>query len=477
MGEGGADQRARQLGSAPGPVRRRPRIADSTRGRGRKTAGSTVRSSFTSQASCTSHARRAVGAAPGRRPQPVGDLALHHHRPAPHRGQLGDRAQDHRRRHRVGQVGDDGGRGGIEPGQVELERVAPVQVDVRAGGERRQRRLQPPVDLDRVHVSRGGGEALGQHAFPGAHLEHDLPRAQLGVAHDRVEQVGVGQEVLAEPDHLALPAEERPRVGLDRPLQLLVGDAAGLGDDLRRGDHVGRLVGLAAHRLRRQVGGVGLDQDELVGQLRGGLAQLAGAGEGDDRPRRSSTSRGRSRPATRQGARKQWRITATPSPRSSRIEKTSSTAPVSPSGSRAWITIGRSRSRGDLDLGLEGAPLVGPARRLAVVVDPGLADRPHLLVLGGEPGDLIGPGVVEAGRLGRVAAGGGEDALVALGGGDRLPVRLRVRPTLSIRTTPASCAAATSSASGCSQRKRWVWESITPLQTIRGAATRNGPPP
>ena len=39
--------------------------------------------------------------------------------------------------------------------------------------------------------------------FPGADLEHDVALLQLGVADDRVEQVGVGEEVLPEPDHSA----------------------------------------------------------------------------------------------------------------------------------------------------------------------------------------------------------------------------------------------------------------------------------
>ena len=84
-----------------------------------------------------------------------------------------------------------------------------MQADVRPGGERRQRRLEPPVELDRVHVSRDIGQALAQHPFPGANLEHDLALAQLGVADDRVEQVRVGQEVLPEPDHGYQPNSAR----------------------------------------------------------------------------------------------------------------------------------------------------------------------------------------------------------------------------------------------------------------------------
>jgi len=70
---------------------------------------------------------------------------------------------------------------------------------------------------------------------------------------------------------------------------------------------------------------------------------------------------------------------------------------------------------GDADLRLEGAPLVGGAGGLVVVVDPGLADRPHLLVRG-ETGDLLSFRVVESTCLGRVSADAGEDLLVALGG-------------------------------------------------------------
>ena len=100
----------------------------------------------------------------------------------------------------------------------------------------------------------------------------------------------------------------------------------------------------------------------------------------------------------------------------------SSTAPVSPSGSRAWIrSAGRGRGRSRSAPRRRGADR--PARGLAVVVDPGLADRPHLLVLG-EEGDRFGLRVVEAGGLGRVTAGGRKNALVALGSSDRLRVGL-----------------------------------------------------
>jgi len=81
---------------------------------------------------------------------------------------------------------------------------------------------------------------------------------------------------------------------------------------------------------------------------------------------------------------------------------------------------------GDIDLRLEGAPLLGPAGGLAVVVDPGLADRPHLLVLRREAGDLLGPRIVETGGLRRVTANGREDRLVALGCGNRQLVGVQI---------------------------------------------------
>ena len=82
---------------------------------------------------------------------------------------------------------------------------------------------------------------------------------------------------------------------------------------------------------------------------------------------------------------------------------------------------------GDLDLRLEGAPLVGWGRRVAVVVDSGLADRPHLRVRG-EPGDLRSRRVVEPAGRGRVAADRREHFLVPLGPGDRHLVGLVSQP-------------------------------------------------
>ena len=61
-----------------------------------------------------------------------------------------------------------------------------------------QRRLEPAVDLDHVHVRGALGEVLGQHAEPAADLEHDVLGRERGGAADHVEDVRVDQEVLAE---------------------------------------------------------------------------------------------------------------------------------------------------------------------------------------------------------------------------------------------------------------------------------------
>ena len=60
-----------------------------------------------------------------------------------------------------------------------------------------------------MDVGGGLGQARGQDPFPGADLEDDVGRIQLGVAEDRVEQVRVGEEVLAEPDHRSIPYQPK----------------------------------------------------------------------------------------------------------------------------------------------------------------------------------------------------------------------------------------------------------------------------
>ena len=83
-----------------------------------------------------------------------------------------------------------------------------------------QRRLEPPVDLDRVHVRAALGEARRERAHAGADLERHVVGAQRREPLDHAEQVVVHEEVLAE-------ARVRPEAELGQPRER----------DLTRGVH------------------------------------------------------------------------------------------------------------------------------------------------------------------------------------------------------------------------------------------------
>ena len=90
--------------------------------------------------------------------------------------------------------------GGVERGRVEVDRVLEPHDDVVAAGERgAQRRLEAPVELDRVHERRRVGEHRRHHAEPGPDLDHDVVGLELGQAERDADEVVVDQEVLAEP--------------------------------------------------------------------------------------------------------------------------------------------------------------------------------------------------------------------------------------------------------------------------------------
>jgi hypothetical protein len=144
------------------------------------------------------HGHRAVRLGRGEGEEAVGDLTLHHHRPEAERGQAVQALGDERRRDVVGEIGDELRRGRIERAEVELERVAPVELHVGPCCELGEARLERAVELDRVDMSGAVGEAPGQHAETGADLEHDVVRAELREPLDHAEDVLVGEEVLAE---------------------------------------------------------------------------------------------------------------------------------------------------------------------------------------------------------------------------------------------------------------------------------------
>ena len=170
------------------------------------------------------------------------------------------------------------------------------------------------------------GEVLGQHAEAAADLEHDVLRAELGRALDDAEDVRVDEEVLAEvalgPDaELARAPQARlagaavtsrssaAAVALDRGVELLVRDAAPLGDEPRGVHDVGRLVALPPHGLRAELRRVGLHEQAVGGHARrrrgegvvGRVGHVAGEGDppaalaGTRRSGRASRSSGGSR--------------------------------------------------------------------------------------------------------------------------------------------------------------------------------------
>ena len=107
----------------------------------------------------------------------------------------------------------------IELREVEPDGVGPDDVDVGGAGERgRERGLEAAVDLDGVDERDALGEPGGEHAQPGADLEHDVGRVERQEAAGDPQDVVVDEEVLAEvavgPDpELAHPRERdlRPR--------------------------------------------------------------------------------------------------------------------------------------------------------------------------------------------------------------------------------------------------------------------------
>ena len=83
-----------------------------------------------------------------------------------------------------------------------------------------------------------GASCGGQRPLAAADLEHHVAGPDPGLAHDRLEQVRVREEVLAEPSHgharAGSPAEDAGGVRLHRRLELGVGDPAHLGERPRR---------------------------------------------------------------------------------------------------------------------------------------------------------------------------------------------------------------------------------------------------
>ena len=139
-----------------------------------------------------------------------------------------------------------------------------------------QARLEPPVDLDRVHVRDAVGEEAGEHAAARADLEHDVAGVERREPLDHAEDVLVDEEVLAEPlprrdVHRPKAASALASICAASSAGLVVANARERGE---RVDDVGGLVAAAADRLRREVRAVGLDEEAVGRHAGGGRAEV-----------------------------------------------------------------------------------------------------------------------------------------------------------------------------------------------------------
>src|SRR5688572_19268361 len=133
------------------------------------------------------------------REQPIRDFALHHHAPALQRRSMLERLHDERRRDVVREVRDELRRRRTKSLDIEVECIAPVQPDVRAGAEYvPENRLEGAIELHRVDDSNAIGEIAGENAEARSDLEHDVVVAELGEAADDSQDVLIDEEVLAE---------------------------------------------------------------------------------------------------------------------------------------------------------------------------------------------------------------------------------------------------------------------------------------
>ena len=157
------------------------------------------------------HRHGRVGLGARHREQPLGELALQHHRPALQAGHRGDGAHEQRDRDVVGEVGHQRGRRRVEAGEPVAQGVDQVDAQVVAPrGELVEPLGEAMVDLEGVHVARLLDEPPGEQAVGGADLEHDVVGLHVGHGEDGVERAAVDQVVLA-----VAPPGGRARVAHD----------------------------------------------------------------------------------------------------------------------------------------------------------------------------------------------------------------------------------------------------------------------
>ena len=253
--------------------------------------------------------------------------------------------------------------------------------------------------------------------MPAADLEYDVVGLERREPVDHVEDVAVDQEVLTEAGH---HPNTSAAARLDRRPKLLVRNPTLDRQRPSRVHHVGRLVGLAAHGLRREIRRVGLDQQPLRGHPKRRHPQGLRLRIGDVARERDPPVRMREALLDPVGHREAVQDHAQAA--GVGLEQ-SQRVVLGRSGVDHQRLADRARQR---DLGPEGALLVVARRVVAVVVQAGLADR-HALGMGGQRFQLGQVGVVEPGGRVRVAPDRGVDLRKVLGRRQRGPAGRAVR--------------------------------------------------
>ena len=198
MGEGGVDEGAQRgrRGRAPAAQANEHRVHP---GHGMKHAPRDRAQDTHLAGQLGQHRGHPVGPRTGRRGQPLPHLALDHHHPHRHLGQVLDRAQDGDGCDPVRQVGHHPRGSGRQRVELERDGVLHVQGHVGEPVDRVvQRGLEPAIDLDDMEMGHPRRQVLGQDSKSPSDLEHDVIGPELGRALDHSEQVGVDEEVLAE---------------------------------------------------------------------------------------------------------------------------------------------------------------------------------------------------------------------------------------------------------------------------------------
>ena len=207
----------------------------------------------------------------------VGHLALHHHAPALQRRCVLEGLDHERGRDVVREVGDELCGFGLELVDRELERVSPDESE--RSSTRRARRATPARASDRARSSGRAARSARRRVRmprPGPTSSTTSVERRSLESLDHTEDVLVDEEVLAE-RLLGRDGQANPNAAAAFAwvwaARSSTSSSRASARTRDRVHHVGRLVPCAAHRLRRKVWAVGLDEDPVRRNSAGGLAQ------------------------------------------------------------------------------------------------------------------------------------------------------------------------------------------------------------